>query len=49
MIFMRIGIASDHRGHNAKEMLKEELSDYDIIDYGTDSEEPADFLFMLKD
>ena len=40
---MTIGIASDHRGYNVKEMLKGRLSEYDIIDYGTDSEEPADF------
>lgn len=40
---MRIGLASDHRGYKAKEMLKEYLSDYDVVDYGTDSDESTDF------
>ena len=30
---MKIGLASDHRGYRAKEMLKEYLDDYNIIDY----------------
>ena len=45
---MTIGIASDHRGYNVKEMLKGRLSEYDIIDYGTDSEEPTDFPIYAK-
>lgn len=45
---MTIGIASDHRGYNVKEMLKGRLNEYDIIDYGTDSEEPADFPIYAK-
>ena len=45
---MTIGVASDHRGYNVKEMLKERLSEYDIIDYGTDSEEPTDFPVYAK-
>ena len=40
---MKIGLASDHRGDRAKEMLKEYLDDYNIIDYGTDSEESVDY------
>lgn len=40
---MTIGIASDHRGYKLKKLLKENLSNYNIIDYGTDSEEPVDF------
>ena len=40
---MKIGLASDHRGYRAKEMLKEYLDDYNIIDYGTDSDESTDF------
>lgn len=40
---MKIGIASDHRGYNLKEQIKKELSDYTIIDYGTYSEEKADY------
>ena len=45
---MTIGIASDHRGYNVKTMLKERLSEYDIIDYGTDSAEPTDFPIYAK-
>ena len=45
---MTIGVASDHRGYNVKEMLKGRLSEYDIIDYGTDSEEPTDFPVYAK-
>ena len=40
---MKIGIASDHRGYNLKEQIKKELSDYTIVDYGTYSEEKADY------
>lgn len=42
---MTIGITNDHRGVKAKQFLTEYLTDlgYNIIDYGTDSEEPADF------
>ena len=45
---MKIGIASDHRGYKAKEMLKEYLSDYEIVDYGTDSDESTDFPIYAK-
>ena len=42
---MKIGITNDHRGILAKKFLTEYLSElgYTIINYGTDSEEPADF------
>lgn len=42
---MNIGITNDHRGLRVKQFLTEYLTDlgYNIIDYGTDSEEPADF------
>ena len=42
---MTIGITNDHRGVKAKHFLTEYLTElgYNIIDYGTDSEEPADF------
>ena len=42
---MNIGITNDHRGLQVKQFLTEYLSTlgYNIIDYGTDSEEPADF------
>ena len=41
---MTIGIASDHRGYKLKKLLKENLSNYNIIDYGTDSEESTDYV-----
>ena len=42
---MKIGITNDHRGVKVKQFLTEYLTElgYTIIDYGTDSEEPADF------
>ena len=42
---MKIGITNDHRGVKAKQFLTEYLTalGYNVIDYGTDSEEPADF------
>ena len=42
---MNIGIANDHRGVQAKQFLTEYLTQlgYNVIDYGADSEEPADF------
>ena len=38
---MKIGIASDHRGYNLKEQIKN-VSNYEIIDYGTNSTESCD-------
>ena len=42
---MKIGFASDHRGYKLKEQLKEELlkRNYEVVDYGTDSEESTDY------
>ena len=42
---MNIGITNDHRGVKAKQFLTQYLHElgYNVIDYGTDSEEPADF------
>lgn len=42
---MNIGIANDHRGLQVKQYLTEYLTElgYNVIDYGADSEEPADF------
>lgn len=42
---MLIGITNDHRGVKVKHFLTEYLTalGYNVIDYGTDSEEPADF------
>ena len=39
---MKIGIASDHRGYNLKEQIKN-VSNYEIIDYGTNSTESCDY------
>lgn len=41
---MKIGFASDHRGYKLKKQLIEQLQDeYEIIDYGTSSEESTDY------
>ena len=41
---MKIGFASDHRGYALKQQLMKELSkEYDVVDYGTYSEEPTDY------
>lgn len=49
---MKIGIANDHRGYKLKKYLISELQklNYEIINYGTNSEESVDypdFAFML--
>lgn len=42
---MKVGITSDHRGYDLKELLKKEfkMKDVELIDYGTDSEEAVDY------
>ena len=42
---MKIGIASDHRGYDLKELILKEYKreDVELIDYGTDSEESVDY------
>lgn len=41
---MKIGLASDHRGYLLKEQIKRNIKDkYEIIDYGTNSEESTDY------
>lgn len=45
---MKIGIASDHRGFSSKEYLLNNLDGFDIIDYGTNSEESVDFPIYAK-
>ena len=42
---MRIGLASDHRGYKLKGQLTKELlnRNYEVIDYGTYSEESTDY------
>ena len=51
---MRIGLASDHRGFNLKENLKDKLKElgYEIIDCGTytnESSDHMDYAFKLGD
>ena len=41
---MKIGFASDHRGYKLKQELIEHLKEeYDVVDFGTDSEESTDY------
>ncbi len=40
---MKIGIASDHRGYKLKEYLKSNLDKYEVIDYGTNSNDSVDY------
>ena len=41
---MKIGIASDHRGYETKEEIKNYFKNkYEIIDYGTNSKERVDY------
>ena len=42
---MKIGIVSDHRGYKLKQKLIEELTklNYEMVDYGTDSEKSVDY------
>ena len=42
---MKIGLASDHRGYKLKEALMKELTNrnYEVVDYGTNSEESTDY------
>lgn len=42
---MKIGIASDHRGYNLKEFIKQELwkEKIEVIDFGTNSTESVDY------
>lgn len=41
---MKIGIASDHRGYDTKEKIKEYFKNkFEIIDYGTNNKERVDY------
>ena len=41
---MKIGFASDHRGYKLKQELIEQLKEeYDVVDFGTNSEESPDY------
>jgi len=51
---MKIGLASDHRGYNLKNLLKEALNNlgYETLDCGTNSTESTDYpdyAFLLGD
>jgi ribose 5-phosphate isomerase B len=47
---MKIAIGSDHAGFRYKEKIKEFLSarGHDVIDFGTDSEEPVDYPLFIR-
>lgn len=40
---MKIGIACDHRGFKLKEFLKDNLKEYEIVDFGTFSTDSVDY------
>ncbi len=49
---MKVGIVSDHRGYELKKELVKELTNYELIDYGTYSTESVDYpdyAFLLGD
>lgn len=44
---MNIGIVSDHKGYDLKEQIKNELvNNYNIVDYGCDSQDSVDYPMM---
>src|SRR5438046_495834 len=47
---MKIAIGSDHAGFRYKEIIKAYLADlrHEIIDFGTDSEEPVDYPLFIR-
>lgn len=45
---MRIGLVNDHRGYRAKNILKDGLYNYEVIDYGTETEDSVDFPLYAK-
>lgn len=47
---MKIAIGSDHAGFAYKEKVRELLSGlgHDVIDFGTDSEEPVDYPLFIR-
>jgi len=40
---MKIAIASDHAGYDLKEKIKEFLSEYEIVDFGTENSDSMDY------
>src|SRR5215471_19677304 len=47
---MKIGIGSDHAGFRYKESIKRYLAqnDHEVVDFGTDSEEPVDYPLFIR-
>lgn len=47
---MRIGIGSDHAGFRYKALIRERLAaeGHDIVDFGTDSDEPVDYPLFVR-
>lgn len=47
---MKIGIGSDHAGFQYKEKIKQYLTErgHEVIDFGTDSEEPVDYPLFIR-
>ena len=47
---MKIAIGSDHAGFRYKSLIKEFLTEsgHDVIDFGTDSEEPVDYPVFIR-
>ncbi len=45
MIYLKIGIANDHRGVDAKEIIAKYLVEkgYGVVNYGTDTKDAVDF------
>ena len=39
---MKIAIASDHAGYDLKEKIKEFLTEYEIVDYGSENSDSMD-------
>ena len=45
----KIGIVSDHGGFELKEFLKQSLDKYEIIDYGTHTQESIDYPLVVQE
>lgn len=47
---IKIAVASDHAGYQYKEIIKKHLmlEGYQIIDFGTNSEEPVDYPLFIR-
>ena len=40
---MKIAIASDHAGYDLKERIKEFLTEYEVVDYGSENSDSMDY------